>query len=96
VGIRMLRALRPGRWAARGGKLLDLPLLQLIRQVGEPLRHREAQQDADTLRPRDQRTGGTGRLDPGGQAIRPQILACLFHDVGHDRVGGAQVAQDRL
>ena len=49
VGTGVVRALRPGRGAPRGGELLDLPLLQLVREVGEPLRGKEADLDADAL-----------------------------------------------
>ena len=50
VGTGVLRALRQGRGAPRGGELLDLPLLELVREIGEPIRGEEADLDADALR----------------------------------------------
>src|SRR5580704_10286477 len=91
VGTGVLRALRPGRGAPRGGELLDLPLLQLIGEVGEPLRGGEVDQDADAPGP-----GAAWRLDPGGHAVRPAVVVCLLNDVRHDRAAAAQVTQDRF
>ena len=47
MGIGVLRALRPGRRAPCDGKLLDLPVLQLVRKAGEPFRRREADLHVD-------------------------------------------------
>lgn len=71
------RALRPGRGAPRRGELLDLPLLQLIGEIGEPVRGKEADLDADAPG-----TGAVRRLDPGAHAVRLEVAVCLLEDVG--------------
>ena len=92
VGTGVLRALRPGRGASGGGELLDLPLLELVREIGEPLRGGEADLDADAL--------GTGtaarRLDPCAHAVRSEVVVCLLEDVRHDGAAAAHVLQDRF
>ena len=94
MGIGVLRALRPGRRAPCDGKLLDLPVLQLVRKAGEPFRRREADLHVDTPRPHVVGAGAVRRPDPGGHTVRPRVVVCLLCDARHDRAAAAHIPQN--
>ena len=92
----MLGALRPRRRPSRRRQRLDLPLLHLIGQGGDPLGGGQGQRHPYPLAADGPaRKGDARRGDKGAHVIRPLLLPRLIADLGNKRAGGPQVTQHR-
>ena len=89
MGIGVLRALRPGRRAPRGGQFLHFPFLQLISKAGQPVRGRLTELDLDAPA-----TATLRVLDQGAHHAWASILMCPFHDIGHYRPADPHIPQN--